>query len=352
MSLYDLAGIRLLQGGSNLPTMPLSATNYGTAPLGPDAIDIAGNMTGVEVLSIGAPAGSGLTAIVGPGAGACGSYRIYLDVLSTPALWRLVGLSPTGNDALYNTQLQNAFQPVNPANNGGVGAAFIVRIVDNNTNKVQYAATCPAGAASWTVPSGVPTPYVDLDTNSAITTTGIQQNWTINPVHIVRWQIQPSLINGATSDPTKYDLTRQFVDAYGSLAGNPEVIAEYAVDLKFAFTVDTLASTLGDYSGLSTSPLVVNTFEDTSASNSIVTNAVVAGDVAGSIPGGTGPYPQRIRSVRMRVATRSATQDRTEALDAGSPYLYRYTLGTGSYARTRTLISEVSLPNQARLWFQ
>jgi prepilin-type N-terminal cleavage/methylation domain-containing protein len=377
MSLYSLAGVRLYEGGSNdAVNMPLEAINYGAAPAGPDSIQLAGNMTSVEILTIGAAAGSGHAAVVN--GGGCGTQRIYLDVQSTPALWRLVGMSPTGTLATYSSQLLNAFEPINPANNtanAGVGAAFIVRIEDNTSHKIQYAATCPAGAASWD--AGTVQPYVDLDTKSHITLTGVNPSATINPVQIVSWKLMPSMINPlapGTADATKYDLVRQYIDAYGATAGNPEVVAEYAVDLKFAFTYDTLSNITGNYNGLSSSTLVTNTFEH--GSNS-VTNATIAGDVSTSTSGvsvPSGPFPERIRAVRIRLVTRSALQDRTEplavsAVEPGAPadYLYRYCLASSAaacnptattpptlvpLARTRTLISEVALPNQARFWFQ
>lgn len=357
MSLYSLAGLRLWAGGSAAAT-PLSAYNN----LSPDRIDLAGNMTGVEVLGIGGVAGQ--KAIVdGGGCGGVGQ-RIYLNMLSTPALWRLVGMGPTGTDTTYNAQLVSAFQPV-------AGSSFIVRVVDNATHKVQYAATCATTSAtepaSWNVTASVPQPYIDLDSN-AINLPGISPNATINPVHIVRWQLGASLINppgdAGVGDPTKYDLTRQYIDAKGALAGNPEVVAEYAVDLKFAFTVDNLADLTGNYATAATSPLVVNAFED--SSNAVITNATAAGDVTSSvIPYSSGPEPQRIRSVRIRLVTRTPMQDRTEPLAvSGAPndYLYRYCLASSAatcaqpgapvFARTRTLITEVALPNQARLWFR
>ena len=110
--------------------------------------------------------------------------------------------------------------------------------------------------------------------------------------------------------------------------------------------------------------MVVNAFED--SSNAVITNATAAGDVSTSlVPYSSGVEPQRIRSVRVRVVTRTPMQDRAGPLTvSGAPtdYLYRYCLvqntttcaqaGAPVFARTRTLISEVALPNQARLWFR
>jgi hypothetical protein len=261
----------------------------------------------------------------------------------------------------------SAFQPV-------ANKSFIVRVVDNTTHQIQYAATCPTTTgtfndaasypASWNGTTGTPQPYIDLDSN-ALTHPGITWDATINPVQIVRWTIAPTVIippNGA--DATKYDLTRQFIDAKGVLAGSPEAIAEYAVDLKVAFTVDNLSDLQGNYAAAANSTLVVNSFED--SSNAVITNATVAGDVSTSVsPYAGGVEPERIRSVRVRLVTRTPQQDRVGPLPvSGAPndYLYRYCLVQNTttcglatapvFARTRTLISEVALPNQARLWFR
>jgi prepilin-type N-terminal cleavage/methylation domain-containing protein len=362
MSLYSLAGIRLWAGGSAAAT-PLSAYNH----LSPDAIDLGGDLTGVELLTVGGVATGGQVVVDNGGCGGTGQ-RIYLNMLASPALWRMVGMGPSGGDATYGAQLVSAFQPV-------PGSSFIVRIVDS-TGKAQYAATCATTSgdptsssgypASWNVVGGVPQPYVDLDSN-AITLTGLGTNATINPVQIVRWQLGRSLINppsDAGGDGTKYDLTRQYIDAKGAVAGNPEVVAEYAVDLKFAFTVDNLADLTGNYAAAANSPLVVNSFVD--SSNSVITNAAVAGDVTTSVaPYAGGVEPQRIRSVRIRLVTRTPMQDRSEPLAVGGAtpdYLYRYCLvqdnstctqaGAPVFARTRTLITEVALLNQTRLWFR
>ena len=147
----------------------------------------------------------------------------------------------------------------------------------------------------------------------------------------------------------------------GPPAGNPEIVAEYAVDLKFAFTLDNTTDVTGDYVLPPSEPQVVYSFED-------ATNASVASNVMtqATVPlAATGPQPQRIRSVRIRLATRAAMVDRDQPLPvAGSQaYLvYRYctvnssatcaAAGNPIFARTRTLITEASLPNQASMWYR
>ena len=76
------------------------------------------------------------------------------------------------------------------------------------------------------------------------------------------------------------------------------------------------------------------------------------------------PGPQRIRSVRVRLASRAAMPDRSQPLDAGANYTFRYcvatapdggstacTPGSTGWARARTIVTEVALTNQARMFY-
>jgi hypothetical protein len=304
------------------------------------------------------------------GAGCNGSaQRVYLDVNSSPSLWKLVSLqlgTPDGGvaptTAQYAASLNAAFQPI-------AGKQFIVRVAQGNTT--QYAATCTTLAAGWAVVNGNQQAYVDLDPNTKVVLAGMGGGTaTINPIQIVHWQIQAAAVGftGDAGDATKYDLTRQFVDAKGNLLGSAEVVAEYAVDLKFGFTVDnTNNATTGNFAPGTTSSQVVLSLEDATTNGTVggnVTTEAITAPTTSLTPAQTdlsGPQPQRIRSVRIRLATRAEQADRNEPLSAGAPYLYRYcTAGSATqclagapvWARTRTEITEVALLNQARLWYR
>ncbi len=137
----------------------------------------------------------------------------------------------------------------------------------------------------------------------------------INPVQIVRWELVPATtgepaqyiksplggqpLSPTVIDPLKYDLVRSYVDA---VTGKPipatmEIIAEYAVDFAFAFTVDRGLSAL--------QPSMVSFPFDDAADNKLWAQDVTVLGV-GSLTG-----PQRIRSVRARLVTRTAQGDRT-----------------------------------------
>jgi hypothetical protein len=137
-----------------------------------------------------------------------------------------------------------------------------------------------------------------------------------------------------------------------------EVIAEYAVDLDFAFSVDT-----GDTTGWA--PQVVP-YDFGDPNDQKVADTV---NTATPVSGPLHPDPQRIRSVRFRLATRAGQADRPNdipvqsAADAGGgTFLYRYCLPVPpatscvgkaplQWARVRTLVGEVSLPNQQQAFF-
>jgi type II secretory pathway pseudopilin PulG len=344
--LQTLASIYLSDGGSLGNLANASAVGPGT--LSPDLIDIAGNMTSPDTFDV--------AYIAQTATGTC--LNIYLSPTS-PAMYRVMGNGDAGA-----TELANIFQP-DPA---GV-AQFIVRLVDDS-GRSQYLATCRNGAAAGVV-SGQP--YVSVDAGSggmtplrSAQTTGTVSGlsgyaagraW-VNPVQIVRWEITASsstvdpepaqFVNGleATSDggsdPAKYDLMRSYLDAFGNIVpATSEIVAEYAVDLGVAFSVDTSVSA-------ATPQIVTYAFDSTS-------NDPVAARVNNATA-----TPQRIRSVYARVATRTAQADRTLTIAPVPSYptenfMYRYCVlqcptppaNTLAWARVRTVTTEVSLPNQA-----
>jgi hypothetical protein len=182
----------------------------------------------------------------------------------------------------------------------------------------------------------------------------------VNPVQVVQWEItSPSgtpadpepaqdqaILAGTplaptTPDPTKFDLMRSYVDAVTGniIADTSEIVAEYAVDLDFAFSVNT--------SVINTSPNVVSYgFEDPNDNDQWANDVNVAG-----INATVGP--QRIRAVRARVVTRTSQPDRSVKIAVGNygsqEFMYRYQIDANAtvFARARTIVTQVALPNQA-----
>ena len=347
--IVHLAGIHLISGGS-AANAPLSASQV--PALTPDIIEIGGNMTSAEQFDVQTIAQNGVCA------------RITLSDTS-PAMYRLNAAGPNAQAA----ELNNIFQPV-------PGFQFIVRLLDD-TGRSQFLATCPevspTGINNAAVP---PIAWVDVALGVApiltpqatgnlggVTPIPAGRAW-INPVQIVHWEItsaaaEPAQYQAALGmqslaagiDPNKYDLVRSYVAANGAvIPQSSEVVAEYAVDFKFAFSVDAAPP---NTPGL---PNMVTFAFDNPA------NQAWANDVF-LVQGGAN-MPQRIRIVRARIATRTAQPDRAVNVPVANfgaeAFLYRYCMtagacdtqdGTLRWARTRTLTTEVSLPNQAGAFF-
>jgi type II secretory pathway pseudopilin PulG len=352
--LAALTSVTLSQGGSAAVT-PLSANQ--AVPMNPDVILLTGNMTSTDQYEV---------SVIQPAGGGC--QRIYLDPQS-PSMFRILGLGTAGAQ-----ELNNIFQPTA----AGVGGQFIVRLVDK-TGHSQFLATCQTAPTG--IDGGGTQPWIAVDpltpvlgaqaTGTVGGLNGYGSGSLVNPVQIVRWELMPgsnepaqykgSPLSGqpltpTVVDPTKYDLVRSYVDAQtgAQILGTIEVVAEYAVDLEFAFTVEA---------GTNLQPVLQTfPFDDTANNPLWAQNIVVNPPVPGVRIGA-----QRIRSVRVRLATRSSEPDRTLNVPvpnpAGQAFTYRYCVLPGrcnaantaagilQFARVRTVTAEVALPNQSRNYY-
>ena len=144
-----------------------------------------------------------------------------------------------------------------------------------------------------------------------------------------------------SGDDDRTELVRYEINATdgGIVPGTVELIAEYAVDLRFGGTVAsavvngaTAAQTLVRFT-----PGASNIFTDTWA-YAPTTKAGQAG-------------PERIRSLQVRLAIRSRLADREQPLPGPAGSLYRFQLANGKYARVRTLQAEAALPNQTGVFW-
>lgn len=335
--LYRLAGVRLYYQGSAANT-PLSVA----AGMSPDTIELSGNYTSTDDYVVRYPDPNGTCT------------RLWLATDSGSSIWRV--LAQTNPDAT----LEAIFQPVS-------GARFAVRIADD-TGHYQYLPTCLSGKAAGVTGSGIAaTAWVDVDTsvmplltaqatgtNGGATGIGMGR-LRVNPVQTVRWEVRPIATQNSGDAPykelvsaagDKYELFRTFVDITGTPTQQPDLVAEYAVDLKFAFSADL------DPVSNTTRTLTVYGLSDP-------TNANIADDVTTNVM----TQPQRIRSVHFRLTTRSAIADRAEPYSIPQAnaqqltYPTRYcvlnacTPGQTGWARVRSVTSEVSTPNLAKLFY-
>lgn len=337
-ALYRLAGIHLYYEGS-LAMTPLSVGS-GVAP---DAIELGGNFTTTDDYVVRYQEN---------GTSSCGGTRLWLAI-DSPAMWRI--LSQADPDA----SLEAAFQPVS-------GSTFAVRVTDD-TGHFQYLPTCSGKAAGVTGAGIAATAFVDLDTtvmqlltaedtktNGGATGLGVGR-LRVNPIQTVRWEIRPIDTSKSGDAPyaalvspnnDKYELFRTFVDVTGTLTQAPELIAEYAVDLKFAFSADL-------------DPVTNQARALTVYGLSDGRNKDIADDVTQSITA----TPQRIRSVHFRLSTRSAVADRMDTFsvpiaNAQQPaYPTRYCIlaacasGQQGWARLRSVTTEVATSNLAKLFY-
>ena len=337
--IYRLAGVHLDFEGSTAKT-PLSTA----AGFAPDAIELGGNFTTTDDYVVRyQDVGS-----------SCGGVRLWLAI-DSPAMWRILAQSDP------DASLEAAFQPVS-------GSAFVVRVTDD-TGHFQYLPTCVGKSAGVNGSGIAATAYVDLDT-STMPLLSAQQTGTnggttglgvgrlrVNPVQTVRWEIRPIDTSQSGDAPyaplvsaagDKYELFRTFIDATGVLTQQAELVAEYAVDLKFAFSADLDPVVTAN----GARALTVYGFSDAH-------NQALAADVSQNVTA----TPQRIRSVHFRLTTRSATADREDTVSLPvanaqqGAYPTRYcvlatcTPGQIGWARIRSITTEVATPNLAKLFY-
>ena len=345
IGMQTLQGLRLIPRDASVA--PLTGANPEIVNQGGlVGIELTGNMTSTDIYAV--------RSIV-PGGG-CGGYQITLQA-DSPSMWRVMS-SPDPQETL-----RGIFQPVQQVQ-------FLVRVEDlmGKSQYVQMCANNPvsivgngvAAVVTVDVASGGATQLLDASqTNGNGGSQGQCTGCVINPVHTVRYEVrklapmqntsdgpyqtmQPTVGLGATN---KYDLVRSYRDLDGNQVGTTEVVAEYAVDLSIALSADL------NPGNTQLRPLTVYTFPDPQ-------NMLIAGPVT---PVGGVARPERLRSARIRVSTRAAIADRTADLiaPAANPvqglYPLRYCLtdtgcipGSPHWARMRSMITEVSLPNHAK----
>ncbi len=375
-SLQTLQGVRLYAGSPTQNTANgLTQDSVAVNNVTPSSIDLTGNFSGTDQFEVQSVATVG------------NCCKITL-VASSPATFRMLNANDAGvPDPNADAEMQAIFAPAPTGAGTFTSRQFYVRFVDLPTNHAQYLRTCnPSGTQVAGMPEPVGTviqPYVLTTacplTGSATKMTATNGNIaglaTVNPVQTVRWEIvgptpgtnptavpqqdKNALDNQAMEagvDPLKYDLVRSLVNTADgtTIPETTEVIAEYAVDMEFAFSVET-----GDTTGAN--PAIVS-YDFGSSSNQLVADIKVANPVHGP----NTPDPQRIRSVRFLLSTRAAIADRTASLPVqtagdggGGNFMYRYCMnpsgcaGTSlvQWARVRTLVGEVSLPNQQQAFY-
>lgn len=172
---------------------------------------------------------------------------------------------------------------------------------------------------------------------------GIAGNETGAQLSVINWigyQLEELTAQGFPGDDTALRLVRRELDFASAGAdepitmGPPETVAEFAVDLKFGLTHVTTSSS-------PMNPTLTTLAVGDPAVYNVAREVTVAGGTRG---------PQHIRSVRARLSIRSREADRQAALEpAAGGVLFRYEIGTDSFARVRTMGADIQLPNLAEV---
>lgn len=166
---------------------------------------------------------------------------------------------------------------------------------------------------------------------------GLCNDCTVSVISAYRYEIQTlqghpqygplvaPIAAAATGDDTRTELTRVELDRNGlPIPATLELVAEYAVDLRFGITV------------INPTSAAVNDLPIESPPNPLVYSTAT-------------DDPQRIRAVHVRFATRARAPDRETDMTGGPDgraHRFPLTIGTKTrYARMRTLYSEVALQN-------
>jgi type II secretory pathway pseudopilin PulG len=337
----DLQGIRIIVGGSGSfasPLLPGAGTPVlsGNNGLNPDALIVSGNFTTDDAYS----------GKLRPNGACPGGQQVELRGDGDAAVNRMIGTSGTPNpNALAN--LQAAFTPV-------TGFSYAARVVDARGCQ-HYTIVC-----SVTVPiAGTAMIHLQGDAGGnppvlpqASSNCGgnVDEPVTVSPLQRRAWFIGPNVDPQLDADPSiepiayKFNLYRQMLDAADipvPIPATQQIVAEYAVDLKFGITAinELNAMKIFDMDG-----------DPGGGAGDVDTWTKPASTTQPTLKEG----PQRVRSVRFRVATRAPIADRDNGLlvPPGAPYLTRYCVGgvaaasCTKFARMRTIVTEVALLNQ------
>jgi hypothetical protein len=318
--MLETAGVQIVEDGSavtNAGDHLLTGTNL----LTPDAIIIGGMFFGTEHYAVQSIVASG------------GGYDIRLQTsLNDGAHARTVRNAAT---------TASAYAPI-------FSAGRYLRLVDLEGREAWGVITGFDTTGTYPTVSLAAVPALPLrETEEVCGCSGSCVGALINPVVRMRYDLRSidpvkypqydglydksthglAAYHKGTIEPQRTELVRVELDAANAeIDSTLEVLAEYAVDLKFGLTEVV--------------PGVPAPTLDRHAIGAADVYAVAA-TIAG---GGT---PQRIRALQVRFSTRAQRRDRDVAIaNPTSGGIFRYNLGANrGFARVRTVTASISLPN-------
>ena len=322
-----LQSVAYLPGGSTKATQSFDPNNK----LAPDAILLSGNFVGSDVY---------LVSDIEPSP--AGGYDIFLQ-RNNGAVQRLLATGETGTTA----NVMNSTFP----------AGHLLRVT-NPLGSSQFLLIDSSSIGSGGIPQIHLLPIPNLrvvDPASPDKRCGISgygMGSTVNTVSTVKYDLRSTAAfapwaydpEGGVGETLKYDLVRTEMNYDGTEATitppgggaalpASSIISEYAVDLAFAFSVDTSLP-----AGASWVEPTMKSYDFGDDNNRIVGADVVTNAATAR--------PQRIRTIKFRLTTRQRDADRQSNADDGGAGLMRYYLAPNQYARARTVVGEISLINQ------
>jgi len=340
--LDNLAGVRLLIGGSRDAASGDLASFWDATGLDPDQLILAGSYVSADQFPAAEVVQLNSSSNV---------WTVFLQP-NSPALARLgYRTDSSQDDQARIALLRSVFTPDE--------GARVLRILDRKGSH-HYGVIDSVGLTDM---DGQQAPFIQLTDGVPLVRetrantcglSGLNVGATVNVVNFIRYGLGRldsastgnntydaiyDTDNEGTGEETRAELVRVELDVNGNaIEGTTELVAEYAVDLKFGLTVLQNAG--------------LTTFDETDSADDLL-------QFAG--PPSTGPAaalnrgPHLIRSVRARLAVRSREGDREGDIDAeaaGIPEgLYRIGLGPeggAPFARVRTLQADIALRNNAR----
>lgn len=306
--LRGMASLRI----EDIPLQNLPAL-FNANALSPQRITLAGNYTSSEAFPIRAVAPSN------------GTYEVYLQV-NTGAMARL---GYHGEDVDQEALLESVFPP---------GRAL--RIVDKS-GRQHYGTLLSVGGGDQPkliLKENAPRLQFREQSEIGCGLRGEETGAMINTVNFVRYTLRSMADDprygpvysgtGPSYEQDRVELVREEFAPDGSpFDGTAELVAEYAVDLRFRLTVAPSQRT----------PLVY------------IEQDEVAEWAGPPESVGAGRGPQLVRSVHTWLSVRSRSADRRAPIENASGPLYRIGLGANGgepFARVRTVQARITLHNQ------
>lgn len=309
-----LAGIYIQQNGS---TAPLSTANG----LPPDALVVAGQFGSTEQFSIQAMS--------------MGAPSWDIMIARDAALLRFEQTAANAASAIQSLFAPGRFLRV--VDNEGRHSYGIIDHV--NTAGALPVVTLKAAPFAMPVRETEAVCGCELPCTGGLVSVMYRVKWDIRAVDPATYTNYAGMFQlgtipgGVTSKhkgeapPARTELVRIELDQDGAeINTSLEVVTEFAVDLKFGLVKAEPGVPVPTLTRYPIGNASVYTTADLPASSGI---------------------PQRIRAVQVRLSTRSARRDRDVAIaNPSQGGRYRFDLGAGNgFARMRTLISDVALPN-------